>query len=233
MKNIICVVILLMSFNVSAQNLEEILEKHFEAIGSKKLSEASSMEMNTIMTMQGISMNQTLSFKRPSKVRSEMKMMGQDVVMIYDGKKAYMKLGATGYTPMPDGQSNDLIRMSDIDGPLYNWEEKGHKVSYKGTEEIDGNKFYRIEIVQKGMENTPAVWLLDAETYLLKYQRVKMNQMGVAIDAETEMLEYKEFGGIKMPVKIVSKSDGTEMLSMEFTDVKFNTEIDDALFNVE
>ena len=31
-----------------------------------------------------------------------------------------------------------IIEDSDLDGPLVNWREKGHRVEYLGTEDVDG-----------------------------------------------------------------------------------------------
>ena len=234
MKYYISILLLVTTFAAQAQDLNEILENYYRANGSEKMADVNTMKMTAVVNMQGMQMEQDLLFKRPKKMRSEMLIMGQDMTMIYDGETAYMKMpGSSNFSIMPKEQGAGLVKQSDFDGALYNYEEKGNKVEYKGEESIDGQKYYLLQVTQKGLEDMPSIWLINASTYMLKYQRTKLNIQGMSMDGETEMVDYKDINGVKIPTKIVTRASGMQMMSMEVKDVEFNVEIEDSLFVVE
>lgn len=237
MKNHILTTLIL-SFSilgVSAQTLDGILKKHFEAAGSKKLTEVKSLKMSTLTTLQGVQMDQVIYIKRPNKIRSEINMMGPVVVMIYDGENAYMNnpVVGGGFAPIYGGQAQSLVKRSDIDGPLFNYRKKGNKVKYLGKQTIDGKEYYKLSVIVTEVSDVVSNWYLDVNTYLLSRVEGMGKFQGTEANIVSVFTDYELVDGIAFFGRMTSSVDGIELLSMDIIDMEYNVDIDDNLFEVE
>ncbi|MEO1053376.1 MAG: hypothetical protein AAFX87_22270, partial [Bacteroidota bacterium] len=215
---------------VNAQDLESILKKHFDAVGQDKLVKVNSMKMKATMNTQGLTMQADIIVKKPNKTRTEIDMgTGQKMIMSYDGTTAWTINPALGdqAQELPAGQAASMISQADMDGALWNYKKKGHQVEYIGEEQVDGIKYYKLKVLLKEQPNAETVWYINANTYLIDFQNVKVNQYGTIVEARNIMAAYKNVEGVMLPSKFITEANGVEQLSMTMSDIQLNVDVDD------
>ena len=231
MKQIFMIAVLMMFALVStqAQTLEKVLDKHYEAMGHKKIASVETFNLKAKMSMMGMELPMVIKVKRPNKFKVEMEMMGQKTVSAFDGEKGWMinpMMGA-GVQDLQGDQLKQAMSQADMEGELYNFAAKGHTAELIGKVNADGNEAFRIKLTDK--EGQVKNYFIDAKNYLLLKMKAKVETMGQTVEIETKMVEYQEIDGIKMAKKIdVVTPMGTQSIIME--EIKLNEKIDDSIF---
>lgn len=215
--------------SVSAQTLDEILNKHFKAVGQEKLVAAESFIIKAKLSQMGMEFPMEMKIKKPNKFRVEMEMQGQKFIQAYDGNKGWMI--APMLSPEPQELAGDQLKQaisqSDMEGELYKYKKKGSSAEFVGKVNVDGSEAYRIKLVDK--DKNSKYYFIDAETYLVKKVKAKIEAMGQTVDVETRMEDYREIDGIKMAMVVESDSPmGTVVITME--EIEINGKINDAIF---
>lgn len=192
-------------------NLEQVLESHYEAIGGLdnwKAVETFKMTGNMAMG-QGMEAPAIMTFERPMKARLEFTLQGMTGIQAYDGEVAWSImpfLGKETAEEMADDQAKNMKQMADIDGPLVEWEEKGHQVELIGLEEIEGTEAYKIKVTRN--DGDVRFHFLDSEYFIIIKQEGKTNVQGNEVEFETTLSDYKEVGDLIFPHSIENKAKG-------------------------
>ncbi len=230
-------VILMMAVSIiSAQaiTLEEILTKYYEAKGGLKTMKAlTSMRSTGTMSMSmmgGIEMKIKQSIRRGNRMRAETEVQGMNIVIGFDGEKAWMVNPMMGTEPqvMDADQSAEYAMQADLDGELVDWKDKGHAVEYIGTADVDGSTAYKVKLTTK--KGDVRMYFLDAITFLELKVDSKSEQMGQAVDMETVMSNFQEVAGIQMPHQIETRSGGQVVMTMTIDKIEPNVTLEDSLF---
>lgn len=213
--------------------LAEVLAMNLEARGGDAVSEMNSLRYTGKMSMGGMELPFTMEWKRPEKVRIEFVVQGTAGIQAFDGETAWAHMpfmGQANPEKLPEDQAKALAEMADsAEGPLVNWEEKGHTVEYLGTEEVDGTMAHKLKVVLKsGDERTI---YLDTD-YGLEFKTLgKTTIQGQEIEGETEIGDYKEVGDLVIAHSMESKQNGApggQVLTIEKVEV--NVDIPDDRF---
>ena len=105
--------------------------------------------------------------KRPGMIRSEVSLQGLTAVDAWDGKEGWSVQPFQGRREpertSPD-DAKEMARDADLDGPLVDWREKGHRVEYLGTEDVDGTPAHKLRVTLKDGD-TQYVYL-DPDSFL-------------------------------------------------------------------
>ena len=158
MKKIIITIISLAIFTVGstyAQDLQSILDKHFKAIGQEKVLNMQTQESTGKILQMGMEIPFKSITKRPGKAYMEMDLQGTKVVTAFDGVKGWAIQPWTGSrepVDLPQTDLRPLEEMSDMDGAIWNYKEKGHQLELIGTEDLDGTQVYAIKMTRKNGE---------------------------------------------------------------------------------
>ena len=128
-KNILATFImaLLAIAQISAQDLDEILENYFETTGQEKLVKVKSVESTGKIIQMGMEMPFRTVSKRPNMGYLEAEFQGSQMKMGFDGENGWMVAPWTGSAEPIDLSGPDIQQVrdiGDIDGPLWNWEER-------------------------------------------------------------------------------------------------------------
>lgn len=216
-----------------AQTTDEVLDKHYEAIGGTSAwQEIESVKATGTVSLMGgqIQAPFTMMQKRPGKSRFEMSMQGMELVQAYDGQTGWMKapmMGSPEPQRLPADVSSQMAEQADIDGALIGWKEAGHDVELVGTEAVDGGEAYKLKVTLKTGEVTH--YYLDAETYLPIKWVAQRTVQGQPSEFVTSLGDYRDVGGVMMPFSIeVDSPMGPQSLTFESFDV--NVPLDDRLF---
>lgn len=211
---------------------DEVIAKHLEAMGGKeKLTGIKSMRMSGKMIMgEGMEAPSTMEYKRPDMVRVEFTFQGMTGIQAYDGKEGWMVMPFTGKTE-PEKMPPDAVELikdqADIEGPLVNYQDKGHKVELVGSDELEGTPVYKLKVEKK--DGTIEHHLIDKDNFLSIGQKTKRKVSGMEMELETSMGDFKEVNGIVLPHSIVTKSSmGSHGISI--AKIEINVPIEDSRF---
>lgn len=205
---------LVFSGEAYAQNLKvrNVLDEYFNAIGSRD-SVLKIRELHTIRI--GGTNNFTLTldskFSYPNLKRIEAKV---DTLLIsqfiFDGEKAFSQstIGNENFT------QDELMEFKEQSSPFIELDLQGSAV-YKGQTTFRNIDVHMVQLTQTTMA------YYDINTGLKIYTASQKTLNGQRVNQETEYLEYREFSGIKFPVKMVVTSRGQQII-YELTFVEFN-----------
>lgn len=230
------VAILLLALPLAGQTLDQVLAQHFEARGGEARIRAV-----TSLRMEGKSnagdpweLPFVLMQKRPGRIRTETKMMGQIVLQGFDGKNAW-SLDPTSGKKDPEIQGEEVRRdqelQADIDGPLLDWKAKDHKVELVGKDDVEGTETWKIRILLKGGDIMHAY--LDTDSLMIIKTEMKQIVRGTEREFETYLGDYRKEGGVYYACCLESGSKGSLRRSKTVIGrIQVNPRLDVALFEI-
>lgn len=215
------------------QDAKKILEKMIEAQGGRDhLAKVKDSSMSGSMELTQMGMSGTISMhsKEPNKMRMDIEVMGMIITQATDGETAWQINPQTGSVEdMTEQQAQEFNRQAIGNASLLNPEKYGITYTYKETEKIEDKDYFVLE--QTFADGFKATLWIDSKTYLHhKTKALSTNQMGVEVDTETFLSDYKKVEEMMFPQSITIYQDGEEFLTMTVTEVKFNTGLEDSFF---
>ncbi len=222
----------LLAITVQAQDLDEIIKNHFEAIGQENLLAHNNMKTTGKMIQGGMEIPVVMYASRPLKVRMEATLQGQSIITAYDGESGWMinpMMGTLDPQDMDPEAVKNMKEMADIDGELYNYEEKGHSLEYIGTEEIEGTETYHLKLTKKSGDISN--YFLDTETYIILKLTSKNLIQGVEVESGTIMSNYQIVDGIAIPYSIATEMNGQVVMEIVIEETEFDVDIPEGFFS--
>jgi hypothetical protein len=225
---------LFLAFGANAQSLDEIVQSYAEVNGS-----AAQWEKVQTLTMKGEFSQSGMSFplytviSRPSKIYTEISVMGQTIKQGFDGTQAWMvnpMMGKTTAELMSEEDAKDIKDQAEFDDELLSYKEKGHKVELLGTEDVEGTSCFKIKVEKKNGDQVTK--FIDKESFLQVMARtISSNpQMKDAV-VETYFSDYKEIGnGLLMWHSMKTKISGNEAGAMTIKSVELNVPVKETVF---
>lgn len=231
-KSIITTLVLLFMtfvYVTQAQSVDDVLKKHYKAVGQDKLAAASSFHIKAKISQMGMELPMDMKIKKPKMFRIEMEMQGQKMVQAYDGENGWMI--APWVSPEPTDLSGDQLNQAldqaDVEGELYKYEEKGNAVELIGKVNADGKEAFKIKLTTK--DGNTKDYFIDANTYLVIKVKAKVSAMGQTVDVEQRMTDYKTINGVTMATKLESDSPmGKAVIIIE--EFSFDEKYDNSIF---
>ena len=220
-----------------ALTVEEILAKNVEARGGmSKLQAIQSLRVTGKAVFgfgdSAIEAGWGMLQKRPAMFRTEITLQGLTGVDAYDGREGWSLEPFQGRRDAQKSSADDaknLAQQADIDGPLLNWREKGHRVEYLGTEDVDGTPAHKLRVSLKDGD-TKYVYL-DPD-YFLEIRIVTISRVrGAERTTEMDLGSYEQVQGVWIPFSIEAGAQG-QSRSARFTveRAEVNVPVDDGLF---
>lgn len=223
-------ILIIASMNfVQAQSLDNVLKKHFKAVGQDKLVAAKTYYLKAKLSQMGMELPMEITMKRPDKFRVEMEMQGQKMIQAFDGEKGWMIAPWISSDPqvLEGDQLKQVMEQADFEGELYNYKEKGHTVDFVGKVNADEKEAYKIKLTTK--DGNIKNYFIDAGTNLIFKVKAKISAGGQEVEVVQKLNDYKDFDGIKMATKMESKTPmGSVSIIVE--EFKINENFDDAVF---
>lgn len=182
------------------QNLETILERHFEAIGQENLVAMRSIAME-VRELEGFSSGRhyTITKKYPNKIRLEGMWQEQAYVKAFDGARAWTIAPWTGVHAaqlMTDRERDLFLIDVGIGSPLYNY-GLGNTLELTGSERADDANHYVIRCTT----NTGFYvdYLVNKNDYMIHLARVYEEDQAGKVAYEVIYKNYKNLGGVSIP----------------------------------
>ena len=132
--------------------------------------------------------------------RQEFSLQGLTQVQAWDGQQAWSIdpfEGRRDPQKLSADDSKDLVLAADIAGPLLDWQKKGSRIEYLGTEDIDGTDAHKLRVTFKNGDSQ--VLFLDPDQFLAI--RVVDHRMirGQEQVQTTDVGEYEKVDGVYFP----------------------------------
>lgn len=226
---IVAIIVIAFANVAQAQSVNEVLEKHFKAVGQEKLVAINSFYIKAKVSQMGMELPMEMKIKKPDMFITNIDVQGQKMVQAFDGEKGWMIIPMMSPDPqvLAGDQLAQASEQANMEGELYNYEKKGSTAEMGGKVNVEGKDMYRIKLTDKN--GNLKDYFIDANTYLVSRVKAKVSAQGQTVDVEQIMGDYKTIDGITIAMKIESKSPmGTAVITME--EVKFNEKFDDAIF---
>ncbi len=219
---------------VRAQSVDDVLAKHFEAMGgADKLRAMKAMRLTGKMAIgPGMEAPFTMTKKRPGMMRMDFTIQGMTGTQAWDGKQGWSVMpfmGKKDPEPIAAEDAKSFEDQADFDGPLMDWKTKGHTVELMGKEQVEGADCYKLKITKKSGDVD--YYYVDAETYLLVKEEGKRTRHGTEMEAESSFGDYKEVNGLMFPFSLSSGVKGMpQKQSMTFEKIEVDPELADSFF---
>ncbi len=174
----------------------------------------------------------TTTYARTLKMRNDTAMQGITESSAVDGKQGWQTNafgGRKDAVPMSPDDLTFALEDADFEGPLVDWQKKGHKVELLGTEDVDGSPAYKIKATLKS--GTVQYIFLDADAFIEIKTVTQRKVRGSLVETETELGNYQQVGGVFFPFSIESRARRSNYTSRFAVDsVEVDVPVDDKLF---
>jgi hypothetical protein len=221
---------------IAAPTLEQLVAQNAEARGGIAALEAMrSLKIQGKLLIQGgqLELQFVQTVRRPASIRTEVTIQGLTQVQAFDGSTGWQINPFQGRKD-PERLSADDIKsltetVADFDGSLGDWQKKGNKLDYLGTEDIDGTLAHKIKLTRPSGD-TEYVYL-DPDHYLEIRLLSQRTEHGVQVETETDLGDYEKIDGVFIPFSIESGPKGSSDKQKLVVDkAEVNAKTDDALF---
>src|SRR5229473_4514810 len=227
--------IVFFSHAASAQTVDEVIAKNIQAHGGvDKLKAVRSIRTTGKFSQGSFRAEFRKENKRADKVRVEFIIQGLALVQAYDGKTGW-QISPFGGRKDPELLSQDdlksLVVDADIDGPLMDYKEKGHKAELVGHDSVEGTDCFKIKLSMKNGD--VRYYYLDADSYLELKLEIQTTIRGALQESELYYGDYEQVNGIYYPFAIEQAQKGSaSRTQISVEKVEQNMLLEDAHFSL-
>jgi outer membrane lipoprotein-sorting protein len=230
-----------------AQSVDDIVAKNLAAKGGLDLlRQTNSVKMTGVFKAfqpSETTMAMTTWAKRPNLVRREVTMTppaGQapqgapagpvKMVQAVDGASAWIQQGTSSPQALPAAQASQVMQDTEFDSVFVDYKTKGLTIDLVGVEKLNGKDVYHLKVTRK--VGPPQHYFLDTQTGLEAKVRTEVSQGATQATVETELSDYRDVEGRKVPFKTRQLVNGQLAAEMTIERVEFNVEMPDTIFKM-
>jgi outer membrane lipoprotein-sorting protein len=200
-----------LSAAASGQTVDEVIAKNIQAHGgAEKLKSVHSLRTTATFSQGSFRADLRQENKRNDKVREEFIIQGLAQVQAYDGKTGW-QISPFGGRKDPELLSQDdlksLVVDADLDGPLVDYREKGHKAELVGHDSVEGTDCFKIKLSMKNGD--VRYYYLDADSYLELKVEIQTTIRGALQESELYYGDYEQVNGIYYPFAVEQAQKGS------------------------
>jgi hypothetical protein len=220
---------------VHAQTVDEIIAKNVQAHGGiEKMKGVQTIRITGKLDLGSIRAGFLQENKRPDKVREEQIIQGLAASQAYDGKIGW-QVNPFGGRRDPELMSQDDLKGltidADIDGPLVDYKEKGHKAELVGHDSVEGTDCYKIKLSLKNGD--VRYYFLDTDSFLELKIETESSIRGTIQYTETYFGDYEEVNGLYYSFAFESGAKGdSNRVKFAVDKVEINVPLEDSLFTM-
>jgi hypothetical protein len=223
------------SLNADAQTVDEVIAKNIEARGGlDKLQSVRSIRTTAKFSQGSFRADFRQENKRADKVREEFIIQGMAQVQAYDGKTGW-QISPFGGRKDPELLSQDDLKSlavdADMDGPLIQYKEKGHKAELVGHDSMEGTDCFKIKLSMKNGD--VRYYYLDTDSYLELKVEIQTTIRGALQESELYYGDYEQVNGIYYPFTVEQAQKGSSsraQISVE--KIEQNIPLEDTIFSM-
>jgi hypothetical protein len=231
----LAIVALLSISALHAQTVDEIIDKHIDALGGKdKLSQINSIYMESNIQMNGSDNPNVITILNGKGYKSETEFNGSKIIQCVSDKAGWMinpMAGATDPTPLPDDQYKLQKMQIDVGGGLFNYKDKGNKAELLGQEKAGDVNAYKIKVTTP--DSAAITYWIDQSTYYIIQAVVTANVQGQSIDITSTYSNFQKTDfGFVVPYSIEVNYGGQFNMPITVKKVEINKQVDPSIFEM-
>jgi outer membrane lipoprotein-sorting protein len=220
----------------SAQTVDEIIGRYLKSIGGlDKIHAVKTLRRNgKFIGGGGFEAVVTQENKRSNLVRGEFSLQGMTAINAYDGSTGW-KIepwnGKKDPEAMGEEEMKSILEDADFDGPLVDYQKKGYKIEFGGTDKFEGTDTVKLKITKPNGD--VYIYHLDTDYYVPIKIDTKRFVRGAEREYETVLGDYKEVAGWFLPYSIENGVKGRpDKSKVVYDQIQPNVEIDDSRFKM-
>ncbi len=217
----------------AALGLDDVLSRYRNSRGASAADVETVAATGTVV-MLGFEVPMTVAFARPSSFRIDIDLQGLTMILAYDGETAWNVSPMQGIidpTPLPEEMVGAVGILSDfLWGMLANTEERGFEVSLAGTEKVERDEAYRLDVATADGE--ARVLYLGGEDFLERRIVFDGSFLGSTGELEVTISDYMDVGGLKVPGTIRIAVEGQVAAELRIQEAEAGAEVDPASFTM-
>jgi hypothetical protein len=211
---------------------KKILEKSIAAMGGRDLLMKAGDTKVTSEAKTSTGLNATIiSYTKGfEKIRRETKIMGTNMVEIYNGKTGWAASPQMrSAMDLPEPMLRDLKKSAIGNLPLLDPDELGIRTTSEGRKTIEGKEY--LVLKQTYEDESVTTLYIDSITYLpYKTVSLMLNGQLQNVEAENILSDYRDVDGIKVPFATKIMQGGKEYATVTTSECQFHLKLADSLF---
>jgi outer membrane lipoprotein-sorting protein len=231
-KSCLAVILALTAFTgIRAQTVDEILSKHFEAIGGKdKIGQIKSISMENSVEFMGNEGPSKITAINNKGYRLETEINNQKIIQVFTDKGGWSvnpMMGSTTPQALPEEMYKQGKEQIDLTGPLYNYASKGNKVELQGKEAGT----YKLKVTSS--DSVETTFFIDSASYYITKVSKTANMMGQTMEVSSTFSDFKKTDyGLVYPYTIEINYAGNFSLTSKVKKIEINKEVDPKIFDM-
>lgn len=228
MRVVAPLLLILFSFTSFSQTVDEIVNKHIEAVGGKEnWAKIKSLRTESKMKAQGADIKfVTVQIDKKAR-RSDIFVMGMVGFNIITTTEGWNYSPWAGHTKSEAMTTDDVKNSQDdlnLQDEFLTYKEMGKKIDYYGMDDIDGTECHKLKMTDKdGKETT---FYIDPTNYFVIKKTQKMMADGQERENSSFFSDYKKLDeGIVYPMGVSSGWSEIETVKLEI-----NPKVDESVF---
>ena len=212
-----------------AQNVDDIVSKHIEALGGKTvLNSIKSIYVESTVEFMGNEAPSTTYILNGKGYKNELDFSGTKIVQCVTDKGGWAinpMAGATTAQPIPADQLKNYQLQLHVGGPLMDYAAKGYKAELTGKDSAS----YKIRLTTPdGIDMT---YFIDQKTYLINKAVSKISMGGQEIETTAVLSDYRLTNGYSLAY---SQQVILPQVTLNITNkkVEINKDIDPVMFEM-
>src|SRR5215813_8270329 len=236
MHRLAAVLMILAAPGALAYTAAELAAKNVDAKGGMdKLNALQSVRMSGKLLVNGatIELGFVTVVKRPHSIRYEAQLQGLTQVQAYDGAQAWQINPFQGRKDPEKLSADDAKGLgedaADFTGALVDYQGKGYKLDYLGTEDIDGTEAHKLRVTRP---NGDVAYVYLDPDYFLEIRTVNRRiEHGIPNETITDFGDYEKVNGVYLPFALESYQKGSsDRRKLQIDKAEANVAADKSLF---
>jgi hypothetical protein len=231
----LCVLLLGLAASADAITADELVAKNLEAKGgAAALDAVQSVRRSGKLIVNGgqFVLGIVETRKRPGMIRDDVSLQGLTQVQSFDGNEGW-KIDPFGGRKDPERVPADdlkgLIEDAEIGGPLAGYRERGARLEYLGTEDIDGTAAHKLRLT--GKDGEVRYVYLDPDYFLEIRIESQRSVRGVKVTVVTDLGEYEQADGVFWPLALTTgRKGGGNPTNIQYDKVEVNVPVETGYF---
>lgn len=220
-----------------AQTADELVTKNLAARGGvKNLRAIRTMKLTGTISYGDATSPISVQARRPSQIREDFKVQGNDVTRAYDGSTGWQSEKAGDQTKaeaLTAGDADNIREEAEnaIEGPLLDYAKKGSKLKVLGRDTLDGKAVYKLKITTH--MGTSITQFLDAATYLEIHEEIERTVDGKLLTIVEDVGDYRDVGGVKFAHRFISGTkENPHATTLQIEKMQLDVPIDASVFTM-
>ncbi len=241
LKRILVLIVIVCSYSINAQTVDEIISNYFENTGGvENWEKIEGVKMSAKVNQGGMEIPIEIVQLKNGKMMTTINFQGQSIKQgVFDGEVLWSTNFMTQKAERSDEETTNMVKneMNQFPDPFLNYKEKGFTAELMGTETVDGAETFKIKLtttpnIIEGKE-VPSIsyYFFDNENFVpIQVQEEIMEGPGKGMISEVKMSDYQEAGGIYMPYSMTQGVKGQPGAPITMDSIEINPTIDDSEF---